>query len=169
MFVIGLDLGATKQTAYAKTSSTREKIIEVGLIQDVDKFMERLPPVVDLIAVEKMYVDKNRAVALALEELKGQIKAWCKIKRFGYMDFLGATWQQPIKSALGWQHKPMTMTEQQWTDKKYSLYKMYVDNYLDSSVRIIGTKQEQQDQIAACCIAIHALKLAKVNNQHLKP
>ena len=164
--LLGIDIGASKPHAYALTDE-REKIHAIGIVNgQLFDFLNDNP--VDVIAAEDMFGGKSgrrSAATIRLSYLRGEIEAYCRIKDIRFISFLGTHWQDPIKKALG---LPRSMpadvaNSYQWEKMRYQAFGNYLRPQLRRGVEITGTQPEQQDQIAAGCIALHAVRRIKAD------
>lgn len=153
MLIFALDISKSKGQAWALAS--REIIISSGIEPSLSRALSHVPNGDVTIAWEKMFVGVNKASSIALAEVAGSLKTICEFSNYPFQVIPGAHWQSPIKKAFGLHRKPPYFSDQEWNRLKYAKYRLYVHRFL---VPAINLKNLSDDQVAACCIALHVAR-----------
>jgi hypothetical protein len=148
--VFGVDLSLSKGIAYAL--SVNERIIKTGIEESISLIFRHVPENCNLIIAEKMFVNKNKKVALNLERAAGMLQMLCEENQIPFRQILGATWQQPIKKAFGLNSILPGMKQGEWENHRYRKFRIYLYGFLGNGLK---NADLNKDEIAAACLALH--------------
>lgn len=159
MNIAGIDIGLSKPTVIAFTNA-REKVHRfVSVTGDAADVLSVIPPTVDLIAWERPYLNHNAEVFKRMSEFTAGLKIAAKVARIETAEITPAHWQEVIKKAFGLTSKPAGMTAQMWEDHKMRKFQKYLSGFVVTQFSDNWTTRK--DEIAAACIALHAMRRAK--------
>lgn len=153
MLTFGIDISKSKGQAWALCS--REIIIASGIEASLSLALKHIPNNNVMVVWEKPYLGKNPASTIALSEVAGSLKAICEISDYPFQVIPGAHWQAPLKKVFGLNGKPPLMSDHQWNKLKYTKFRLYVHRFLAPAINL---KNLSDDEIAACCIALHVAR-----------
>lgn len=148
--VFGVDLSTAKGIAWAV--AINERIIQTGIEESISKIFRHVPEGCRIVITEKMFVKKNRAVALELAQAAGMLKMLCEENDIEFRQVLGIVWQAPIKKGFGLNGKPAGMNDREWEKYRYKRFRFYIHSFLTNGLK---NKDFSNDQVAAACLALH--------------
>lgn len=156
IIVFGVDLSLKKGIAWG--TAKNERIIASGVEETISLTFQHVPEGCSLIITEKMFIHKNKRVALELERAVGILQYLCEENQIPFQQVLGATWQSPIKKAFGLNGKPAGMKDPDWELFRYRKFRIYLYGFLGRGLQIDSMNN---DQIAAGCLALHGSRELK--------
>lgn len=156
IIVFGVDLSLKKGIAWGIAKN--ERIIASGVEETISRSFQHVPENCNLIITEKIFVRKNKRVALELERAVGMLQYLCEENQIPFKQVLGATWQSPIKKAFGLNGKPAGMKDHDWELFRYRKFRLYLYGFLGRGLRI---NTMNNDQVAAGCLALYGSRELK--------